>query len=207
MPKAKKKGVVSKAAASTNDAKAPAKWLRIAKGGMNTKADSREVDEIAVQDLLASRMEAKASKDYTQADKIALELQSMGICYLDDKKEWYTKVVVEKKIEEGEEAGGGKRKREPETELTVPATENDDAPTSEDDDSEEEREDDSFVAKMKTKLSKEDSGSGSAIKRPKDTKGTKDTKDKSALAASSSAEIVAEKPKTPSKSAKKRAKK
>jgi hypothetical protein len=168
----------SKKQATPSEAKAVvSSWTRIAKGGYNTKADQREVDVKFVEGQLMKRMEAKKAKDYKLADNIANELQQMGIAYLDDKCEWYTKVIEEKP--KADEAGEGqkrkrddaavpaqtvskKEKKEKVASTTVAAAEepdaaeefDDDAPTSEDDDSEEDREDEKFIVKMQEKLSK-----------------------------------------------------
>eukprot|EP00288_Rhodomonas_lens_P019945 CAMPEP_0177692106 /NCGR_PEP_ID=MMETSP0484_2-20121128/1672_1 /TAXON_ID=354590 /ORGANISM="Rhodomonas lens, Strain RHODO" /LENGTH=103 /DNA_ID=CAMNT_0019202793 /DNA_START=95 /DNA_END=403 /DNA_ORIENTATION=+ len=77
-----------------------APWVRISKGGLYTKADKREVDEAGICAMLQQRMAAKAAKNFAAADKIAAQLQAMGICYLDSSREWYTKVVGEKKAVE-----------------------------------------------------------------------------------------------------------
>ena len=67
-------------------------WTRNQKSaGWHSKAEERTVDEAAVEDMLERRWAAKERKDYAEADKIARELQSMLIAYIDDTKEWYTK--------------------------------------------------------------------------------------------------------------------
>jgi hypothetical protein len=69
-------------------------WARIKEGGLNTAAGTRQVDEQAVVSQLTTRAAAKKKKNYKLADAIAAELQSVGICYLDDKHQWYTKALV-----------------------------------------------------------------------------------------------------------------
>ena len=54
-------------------------WVRIMRGGLFTKADDRVVDEPAVSAMLQRRTECKARKDFDAADKIASQLQGMGI--------------------------------------------------------------------------------------------------------------------------------
>jgi cysteinyl-tRNA synthetase len=49
------------------------------RGGLFTKADDRVVDEPAVSAMLQRRTECKARKDFDAADKIASQLQGMGI--------------------------------------------------------------------------------------------------------------------------------
>jgi len=163
MVKTKKGG--TKAAANPPTTKMETKpWVRTDKGGWNSKADDRAVDEDFIAQRLAVRTEAKAKRDYATADRIASELQTMGICYLDDKKEWYTKVPLEKKEPSEEEDGeAGKRKRDNGDEKKASAKANnkndgndDDAPSSDDEtDSEDEREDEVLIAKVQAKLAKE----------------------------------------------------
>ena len=151
MPKDKKKEKKVKSGASEGQtSKVPMPpWTRIAKGGYNTKADQRDVDVAMIEKKLADRMEAKAAKDYGTADKIAAELQSMDIAYLDSSREWYTKVPPEG------DAGKRKRDTEPLPEAAVEDAGEDDAPTSSDDDSEDDREDEAFIARMKAKVEAE----------------------------------------------------
>ena len=126
-------------------------WKRIVKG------DLREVDVDRIEEMLLQRTEAKSIKNYAVADRVAAELQSIGIAYLDEKKEWYTKIVAKPVNGKGPNERGdskGKRKRV-EDAMDQEPTEGDgadDAPTSDDDDSEDDREDEAFVAKMQVKL-------------------------------------------------------
>jgi len=120
-------------------------------------------------------------KDFAAADGLAKELQDLGIAYLDDKREWYTKVVVQKKPEAAaaasSEEGSAKRKRDdsskPAIEVStegVDGVDDDDAPTSSDDDSEDDREDDAFVARMEAKLMVGDKKLKSEVSTPGPTK-------------------------------------
>lgn len=80
------------------------------RGGLFTKADGRVVDEPAVAALLQRRSACKARKDFGAADKIATQLQAMGICYLDQTYEWYTKVTDEASASGASGASSGKPK-------------------------------------------------------------------------------------------------
>lgn len=122
---------------------ASSEWIRVAKGGYNTKADTREVDVANINSLLQRRMDAKARKDYAAADSMALQLQDLGIAYIDEKKEWYTK---EPKAAAPAATDSKKRKADDDNE------DGDEAPTSDEEDSEEDREDDEFVARMQKKM-------------------------------------------------------
>ena len=76
----------------SSDMAAVPTWTRNQKSaGWHSKAEERTVDEATVEDMLERRWAAKERKDYAEADKIARELQSMLIAYIDDTKEWYTK--------------------------------------------------------------------------------------------------------------------
>jgi hypothetical protein len=61
----------------------------------NPKVSDREVDAASIEILLDKRDEARKTKKYSIADSCAVELQSLGICYHDDSKQWYTKRVSE----------------------------------------------------------------------------------------------------------------
>ena len=63
------------------------------KAGANSTYAARTVDESVVIQLLNDRDAAKAAKDFTTADSNAAELNNMDICWNDDKKEWYTRVL------------------------------------------------------------------------------------------------------------------
>jgi len=154
-------------------------WTRIAKGGANTKADTREVDDKYIESLLIKRREAKTKKDYGVADAIANELQAMNVCYIDEKMEWYTKAVSEKAPEPTNVA----KKRKGEV-VEEEEQEEDEPPTSDDDDSEEEREDSAFVAKMQAKLSKSsgEKVKGEVSRRKEETKKSTQTEKKKIVA-------------------------
>lgn len=49
-----------------------------------------DVDEDKVTQMLNKRSAAKQQKDYATADAMAAELQGMNVCYVDEKREWYT---------------------------------------------------------------------------------------------------------------------
>ena len=153
MPKSS--GKEKKAKKSLTSGEKP--WTRVTKGGANTKADTREVDVAQIEALLTKRTHSKQVKDYALADGTASELQRLGICYIDERKEWYTKVIEESKPLDSKSVDGNKSKRKREDPKEVPAAEeiDDDAPTSDDDDSEDDREDDALVARMQLKISKQ----------------------------------------------------
>ncbi|KAK3238488.1 hypothetical protein CYMTET_51504 [Cymbomonas tetramitiformis] len=69
-------------------------WTRTDKGGVHAKAVDRDVDESAVEALLCKRSKAKLAKKFKVADEIAKNLQELGICYLDEKREWYTRALI-----------------------------------------------------------------------------------------------------------------
>ena len=149
-------------------------WSRIAKGGLNSHADWRDVDTDAVLALLTERAAAKAANDFGTADVRAAALRAMGVCYLDATREWYTRAVNGAATVSGSARGDVKRKRpaqdkppdddgataKPKPKAKAGATagadddddDDDDASSSDGDDSEDEREDDAFVARMQVRL-------------------------------------------------------
>jgi len=86
-------------------------WSRIAKGGLNSHADRRDVDTDAVLALLTERAAAKVAKDFVTADVRAAALRAMGVCYLDATREWYTRAVNGAATVSGSARGDVKRKR------------------------------------------------------------------------------------------------
>ena len=68
-------------------------WTRVHKAGCHSTYAAREVDESVVLQLLNERDAAKRTKDFTTADSNAAELNNMDICWNDDKKEFYTRVL------------------------------------------------------------------------------------------------------------------
>jgi len=66
-------------------------WARVLHGGANVHADNREVDVALVQSLLASRWACKGRKDYKGADVAAAGLKDLGVIYVDERREWYTR--------------------------------------------------------------------------------------------------------------------
>jgi hypothetical protein len=77
--------------------------------------DEHTLEQAAIVKMLTERTAAKAGKDYAKADSLAKELQVQNICYIDEKKEWYTRAPPKQKGEkrsldedddEEEEAGG-----------------------------------------------------------------------------------------------------
>mmetsp|Transcript_23666 Transcript_23666/g.51656 ORF Transcript_23666/g.51656 Transcript_23666/m.51656 type:complete len:243 (-) Transcript_23666:464-1192(-) len=68
-------------------------WIRIAEGGAHAKAVNREVDEEEINALLVARTKAKQTRDYARADEIAATLQALGVCYIDERNEWYTRAL------------------------------------------------------------------------------------------------------------------
>ncbi|KAJ1457684.1 hypothetical protein M885DRAFT_514703 [Pelagophyceae sp. CCMP2097] len=132
-------------------------WKRTRKGGLNTAADGRAVDEAAIVSLLQKRSAAKASKDFAAADAAAALLQAQGVCYLDGKCEWYTKSVeggsdVKRPRAAKSDAPRAATKRKAEE---VAVDEEDDVSSSEDEgDAEEDRLDDAFVEKMIKQVAK-----------------------------------------------------
>ena len=148
-------------------------WSRIAKGGLNSHADWRDVDTDAVLALLTERAAAKAANDFGTADVRAAALRAMGVCYLDATREWYTRAVNGAATVSGSARGDVKRKRpaqdkppdddgataKPKPKAKAGATAGADDDDDDDDDasssdgvSEDEREDDAFVARMQVRL-------------------------------------------------------
>mmetsp|Transcript_38356 Transcript_38356/g.87431 ORF Transcript_38356/g.87431 Transcript_38356/m.87431 type:complete len:149 (-) Transcript_38356:153-599(-) len=104
-------------------------WRRVGKGGHHSQADNRTVDVEEVTSMLSKRSEAKIAKKFDVADKIAVTLQAQGICYVDEKREWYTRkpLTAEAAAQrvKSKAAGGaaaaaaspGKRKRDDDDEM------------------------------------------------------------------------------------------
>ena len=65
-------------------------WVRMHNLG---NAIDRQIDEKKVERLLNARTDAKNSKQWTRADEIAEELQSLDVCYVDERNEWYTRPI------------------------------------------------------------------------------------------------------------------
>lgn len=72
---------------------AQAQWIRVETGGFHAAAVDRIVDDSAIEKLLTERSKAKVARDFKRADKIAALLQDMDICYVDEKRVWYTRAV------------------------------------------------------------------------------------------------------------------
>jgi len=69
-------------------------WERVMEARFHySVAVDREVDEKTVHSLLAERTAAKKQKDWSRADEIAAELQEMDVCYVDEKRVWYTRKI------------------------------------------------------------------------------------------------------------------
>jgi hypothetical protein len=67
-------------------------WKQVFTGGKNIKCSMRRIERAEIEkinQLLVTRDLAKKEKDFKRADDIATTLQSMDICYNDDKHEWY----------------------------------------------------------------------------------------------------------------------
>ena len=67
-----------------------AEWRRTFYVG---RAVDRAIDEDEVTKLLDARTSAKSRKDWAAADAAAAKLCQMEVCYLDDKREWYTRSI------------------------------------------------------------------------------------------------------------------
>ena len=136
-----------------------AEWKRVLKGGWNSTATDRVIDEAEIVELLTRRTGAKKKKDYKTADEIARTLQEKGIAYVDEKLEYYTKADKPKPMATAKastndhpKATENKRKRTDDKVATAPAAgeaDDDDQSSEDDDDSEDDREDDALVAKMR----------------------------------------------------------
>ena len=72
------------------DAGYMAEWRRTFYVG---RAIDRKIDEVEVTKLLEARSSAKSRKDWAAADAAAAKLVEMDVCYLDDKREWYTRSI------------------------------------------------------------------------------------------------------------------
>lgn len=66
-------------------------WTRVTTGGANVQADNREVDVALVEALLTQRWGCKQKKDYKNADTAAAALKDLGVIYVDERREWYTR--------------------------------------------------------------------------------------------------------------------
>ena len=65
-------------------------WVRMHNLG---NAIDRQIDENKVERLLNARTDAKTAKQWTKADEIAEELQTLDVCYVDERNEWYTRPI------------------------------------------------------------------------------------------------------------------
>jgi len=95
-------GRKSRISTNTGGISVPSPWSRSVDSMANPKVSDREVDAASIKVLLDKRDEARKTKKYSIADSCAAELQSLGICYHDDSKQWYTK-----RVSEGEAADQG----------------------------------------------------------------------------------------------------
>eukprot|EP00040_Diaphanoeca_grandis_P033823 m.208065 g.208065 ORF g.208065 m.208065 type:complete len:127 (-) comp33000_c0_seq1:886-1266(-) len=77
----------------TNMAKA---WKRVWRNGAEGMVDQLPKFSESVETLLNNRDSAKKEKRFEDADVIATELQQLKVCYIDEKKEWYTRDVTMK---------------------------------------------------------------------------------------------------------------
>ena len=83
-------------------------WVRMHNLG---NAIDRQIDENKVERLLNARTDAKTAKQWTKADEIAEELQTLDVCYVDERNEWYTRPIsTAEDIEKRELKKANKRK-------------------------------------------------------------------------------------------------
>lgn len=91
MSSIKKKSGAKKTPAKKSSNKKAVVWTRSSSGGRWVNAVDRVIDESAVAKLLLQRDSSKTAKDYAAADHFASQLQAMGVCYVDESNEWYTR--------------------------------------------------------------------------------------------------------------------
>lgn len=77
-------------------------WTRSLDRAKNPKIDDRTVNHEEIEKLLEDRQVAKKGKDFKVADEIADNLQARGICYHDETKVWYTRVIIEEDVKKKE---------------------------------------------------------------------------------------------------------
>ena len=58
------------------------------------------MDEEQIEALLVARSEAKKKRAYARADEMAATLQALGVCYIDERGEWYTRAQKEVRVTE-----------------------------------------------------------------------------------------------------------
>ena len=88
----------AKTAASTVEEVVPrgnlGAWERVLESRFqHSVAVDREVDEDDIERLLDARSAAKEAKNWVKADEIAAMLQDRDVCYVDEKRIWYTRAI------------------------------------------------------------------------------------------------------------------